>query len=103
MPSRRIEFYRRALRCLVPAALLAVTPKCLLCVLAYAGLGAALGVARPEICGASDGTWAGSWAHSLPLLGFVLAAGVFILLLHSRCHPAAGVFLKRLRPATDAK
>lgn len=37
------------------AALLALTPKCLVCVAAYLGLGATLGVTRPEICGGSSG------------------------------------------------
>lgn len=54
MPHSRAEFLRRSRRWLLPAALLAVTPKCLLCLAAYAGLGAALGLSGPEICGASD-------------------------------------------------
>jgi hypothetical protein len=33
--------------------LIALTPKCLLCVLGYAGLGATLGLAGPELCGAT--------------------------------------------------
>lgn len=45
---------------LVSAALLALTPKCVLCVLAYAGLGAALGLGGPELCGATPST-AGHW------------------------------------------
>ena len=36
---------------LFPAALLALAPKCVLCVLAYAGLGALLGLSGPELCG----------------------------------------------------
>jgi len=42
----------RASGWLIPAALLALTPKCVLCVLAYAGIGTALGLGGPEICGA---------------------------------------------------
>jgi MYXO-CTERM domain-containing protein len=56
MPSRRTESSRRAVRWLLPAALIALTPKCFLCLLAYAGLGAALGLGGPEICGASAGS-----------------------------------------------
>jgi hypothetical protein len=41
---------------LIPAALLTLAPKCVLCVLAYAGLAAALGLGGPEICGASGET-----------------------------------------------
>ena len=55
MPSQRTEFFRRAVRWLWPAALLALMPKCLLCLAAYAGIGAALGFGGPEICGASSG------------------------------------------------
>lgn len=44
---------RRARGWLLPAALLALTPKCVLCLLAYAGLGAALGFGGPEFCGAT--------------------------------------------------
>jgi len=31
----------------------AVVPKCVVCVLSYAGLAASLGLARPELCGAA--------------------------------------------------
>ncbi len=68
MPSRRTESSRRVVRWLGPAALLALTPKCLLCGLAYAGFGAALGLGVPELCGGSPGARA-SWVSSLPWLG----------------------------------
>jgi hypothetical protein len=74
MPSRRAEFSRRSVRWLGPAALLALTPKCLLCVLAYAGLGAAIGLRGPEICGAPSGA-PGSWALALAGGGAVGIAG----------------------------
>ena len=61
------ERARRLHRWLIPAALLAVTPKCLLCGLAYAGLGATLGLGGPEICGAT----AGPWPWLAPALGMV--------------------------------
>ena len=46
---------RRLRGWLIPAALLALTPKCVLCLLAYAGMGGALGLSGPELCGATDG------------------------------------------------
>ncbi len=56
---------------LIPAALLALTPKCALCLLAYAGLGAALGLGGPELCGGA----ASVGSSGLPLaLGVVLGA-----------------------------
>src|SRR5688572_12040605 len=76
MPSRRAEFSRRAVRWLGPAALLALAPKCVLCVLAYAGLGAALGLGGPEICGATAGAPA-TWATSLAWLGVASGLGAF--------------------------
>lgn len=54
-PSRLVEFLRRARarpgRWLLSAAGLALAPKCLLCLAGYAGLGTALGLAGPELCG----------------------------------------------------
>jgi len=38
---------------MIPAALIALTPKCALCLLAYAGLGTVLGIGGPELCGSS--------------------------------------------------
>jgi hypothetical protein len=43
---------RRGWRWLVAGAALAVMPKCLLCAVAYLGLGVALGADAPELCGA---------------------------------------------------
>lgn len=74
MPSRHTEIPRRAVRWLWPAALLALAPKCILCVLAYAGLGAALGLGGPEICGASVGSPA-AWATVLAWLGVAVGLG----------------------------
>jgi len=51
MPLSRSKFFRRVVRWLVPAAALALAPKCLLCVVAYLGLGTALGLGGPELCG----------------------------------------------------
>jgi hypothetical protein len=77
MSSRLREFSRRSARWLLPAALLALVPKCLLCVLAYTGLGVALGFGGPEICGASTSI-VGGWTVWLSALGLaVFATGIF--------------------------
>ncbi len=52
LPAR---IFRHPFRLLGSAALLALVPKCGVCLLAYAGLGAALGLRVPEICGATTG------------------------------------------------
>ncbi|HEY5079522.1 MAG TPA: hypothetical protein VII43_06725, partial [Opitutaceae bacterium] len=52
MATRAAELSRRTSRWLLAAGALALTPKCLFCVLAYAGLGAALGLGGPQMCGA---------------------------------------------------
>jgi hypothetical protein len=49
----------------------ALAPKCLLCVAAYAGLGAALGLGSREMCGPPAGS-TGAWASPLGLLGAAL-------------------------------
>src|ERR1700677_1351599 len=72
MPSRLTEHLRRATRWLLPAAALALAPKCLLCVLAYAGLGGALGLGGPELCGPPA-----SQAPSLAWLGVAGGIGMF--------------------------
>lgn len=59
---------RRTVRWLAPAALLALVPKCLLCVLAYAGLGTALGLGGPERCGAPPPA-ATAWPTALAAVG----------------------------------
>lgn len=88
MPSPRAEIScrGRAVRWLLPAALLALVPKCLLCLLAYAGLGTALGFGGPEMCGASSGSPA-SWASSLAWCGGAL--GVIALFAAARCRRSA--------------
>lgn len=58
---------------LAAVALLALAPKCLLCAAAYAGLGAALGLGGPEICGA-PGNATGHWMAWLPAVGFAAGA-----------------------------
>jgi hypothetical protein len=56
MPWSRIDSSRRAVRWLLPAAALSLTPKCLLCLGAYLGLGALVGLSGPEFCGAAPNT-----------------------------------------------
>lgn len=79
MPPPRPELSRRAVRWLWPAALLALTPKCVLCVLAYAGLGASLGLVGPEICGATTGA-TNAWVSALAWLGLTGALGAAAML-----------------------
>ena len=65
---------KRLSRWLGPAAMLAVAPKCALCLLAYAGLGAALGLGGPELCGATESMhWTPVLLGSLGAAGFLLA------------------------------
>jgi hypothetical protein len=68
MSPSRINYVRRSVRWLLPAALLALTPKCLLCLLAYAGIGAALGLSGPEICGATSSSPMSLWMVALALI-----------------------------------
>ena len=55
----------------VSAALFALAPKCGLCLLSYAGLGAALGLGGAEICGATPSS-ASVWLTWLAGLGLAL-------------------------------
>lgn len=48
------ELFRRLRGWLIPVALLALVPKCILCALAYAGIGATLGLGGTELCGVND-------------------------------------------------
>jgi hypothetical protein len=49
------EARRHPFRSLGPVALVALVPKCGLCLLAYLGLGAAFGLSAREMCGAVPG------------------------------------------------
>lgn len=84
VPPPRAEVSRRVVRWLIPAALLALTPKCVLCVLAYAGLGTALGLGGPELCGATTASPA-TWASSLAWLGGAGGLGAVGLRALCRC------------------
>jgi hypothetical protein len=96
MLSRRTEFSRRAVRWLWLTALLMFTPKCLLCVLTYVGLGAALGRGGSELCGITAGSPA-SWASLLAGLG--VAAGVSA----AGAHVFSGIGKSKPRQAIASK
>lgn len=72
-PRRPAELSRFLRGWLLPAAMLAMAPKCVLCVLAYAGLGIAVDLGGPELCGATGAT---DW---LPMLLGTLVASGFLL------------------------
>ncbi len=76
LPSNQRPEVRSLHRWLVPAALLAAAPKCVLCLLAYTGVAAALGVGGPELCGAAPGG-AGSWLAVFSVAGGLLGAALF--------------------------
>jgi hypothetical protein len=66
----RAEYWRRQRRCLLPAAGLALAPKCLLCVPGYTGLGTVLGLGGPKLCGAPGVT--PPWVTGLGLPGLLV-------------------------------
>ncbi len=86
MSPRLADIVRRPASWLATGALVALAPKCLLCVVAYAGVGAALGLGGSEICGASPGV-ADFWTAWLPLSGIALGTGGFLTI--RRCRRAA--------------
>lgn len=77
MPLPRAEFSRRAARWLLSVSLLALAPKCGLCMLAYVGLGATLGAGGVELCGAVAETPV-AWATALMWLGGVAGGGAVV-------------------------
>lgn len=81
LPSERTHRLRRWL---IPATVLALVPKCLLCGLAYAGLGTVLSLGGPEICGATGTEW--SWATALSVL-WVIIVGTLVLIRRNRIPP----------------
>ena len=83
-PSSRLDAWARRVRWLAPAALLALVPKCGLCLLAYVGLASALGLGGRELCGAPVGSshaWLPFVAVPFLLLG---TAGFFVRRMHGR-------------------
>lgn len=82
MSRPRRESLRRVVRWLVPAAALTLMPKCVLCAAAYLGLGAALGLSTPELCGASPNA-VPTWALAASA-GSLLAGVVVVFRLRAR-------------------
>ena len=72
MPSRPANALRRPWRGLAALTVLALTPKCVVCLAAYLGLVTALGLGGPEICGASSNP---SHAH----VALLIASTLFVL------------------------
>ncbi len=86
---------RRIVRWLLPATLLTVAPKCLLCLALYTGFGVALGLGGPELCGApvpSSHSWVTACAW-FGAAGFT-AIAVYVSSLTVR---SVSVRLRRLR------
>ena len=86
---------RRIVRWLLPVTLFAAAPKCLLCLVVYTGLGVALGLGGPELCGApvpSSQSWVTTCAW-FGAAGFT-AIAVYVSSLTFR---SAAVRLKRPR------
>lgn len=54
MPLPKPEYGRNGLRILLTGAAMFAAPKCVLCLAAYSGLGAALGWTGAELCGAPE-------------------------------------------------
>ncbi|MEO6992969.1 MAG: hypothetical protein ABI273_05045 [Lacunisphaera sp.] len=71
---------------LIPVAVLALTPKCALCLLAYAGLGTLLGLGGQDLCGGAKSA-SGYWELAFGLIS--TGAGTVFL----------GRFLRSRRPS----
>jgi hypothetical protein len=83
MAPQPAERARRLRGWLLPTVLLAAfAPKCILCLVGYAGIGVALGLGGPELCGGSDGA-VESLLVWLPMLG--LATFSAVLFVRRRC------------------
>lgn len=75
--SRRLRF-----RWLAFGAFFAIAPKCFLCLATYFGLGVALGLTGPEICGGVESV-AAPWTTALALSGFIAGTIGAVLILRS--------------------
>jgi hypothetical protein len=71
------EKIRRPSRWLALGALAAFGPKCVVCVAAYVGIGAALGLGGSEICGAPANS-SDAWMSWLLIPGIVLGFSGFL-------------------------
>lgn len=92
MRSQRIELSRRVVRWFLPAAALALVPKCLLCVLAYAGISTALGLTGPEICDSTAGS-PSLWTFAPT--SFSIASGLGTLGLIASLHRLRSISITR--------
>lgn len=86
----------RAIRWLAPAAALAFAPKCALCVAAYLGLGTALGLGGPELCGVSASAGPGWWLSTFA--AGLVATAVLLLWRLRQAHSA-----RVLAPQSDRR
>ena len=77
---------------LFPAVLVALSPKCALCVLAYAGAGTVLGLGGPEFCGSQGATH--PWWLVLSGLSVVLTASGILVWRH-RLRPGSRSFRRQ--------
>jgi len=84
---RWADTLRRRVPWLAPVALLALAPKCLLCVLAYAGVATALIRGGPELCGTTGGATGFGVAR---LAAAAVAVGVTVVWARRRSRAAAG-------------
>ncbi len=101
MSSPLLDRLRRARRWLIPAALLALIPKCFACLAVYAGLGAAL-FGGVEICGAASNSIA-TTLHAWPLLLAVSLAALATIRHRARFSAApVGTPLRGVRTSRRA-
>lgn len=85
MPSLRANSRRRhPLRWLSAVTLLGLAPKCVVCLAAYFGVGAWLGIRlnSPELCGASASSGVATWSAWLTAAAITAIAGVVFRKLH---------------------
>lgn len=83
MPRPLAKLARRPWRGVAVLALLAIAPKCVVCLAAAsAGLGALLGLTGPQLCGASSDPSAEppfAWTTALAWCGVAIAFALFAL------------------------
>lgn len=83
MSPRLADSLRLPWRSIAALALLAVAPKCVACLVAYIGLGAALGLGGPELCGVAA---APSHAIVLIVSAVLLTIGITCVAVRKRDH-----------------
>lgn len=76
-------FFRQPFRPLAAAGVVALAPKCVLCLAAYAGLGALLGIRSREMCGSAGPGF--PWREALAGAG--LAVGIVGAVVRRRPKP----------------